>query len=334
MPNILIISAHGEIAMTLARTLLQSGTHTIWCNVGSAGSSARNARILIVNEVTPVDDSVVEPDNLRAFIDTNKINVVVDMTWSHAHAEKILFGSFKAAITRQQALTKEGSTGPKLGFIFLSTTRVHGSPSTPVNDLAPVGSTLSQDSPASFAMWFPAHEQAILAARDQLNVAILRPDVIYGRGSWMGRAWWLGLVQSIEANSANPVQSPAAITAGTGVVHVDDMAAALHAAIDRIDGRLGSWPVFDVVAETLSVAQILETIKGLFGVAIRMESHGTPENPHTEILGRVGRPDSSRARIVLEWTPKRMQFLENLPVYLRAWKATIEYQKRNMPGRT
>lgn len=150
----------------------------------------------------------------------------------------------------------------------------------------------------------------------------------------MGRAWWLGLVQSIEANSANPVQSPAAITAGTGVVHVDDMAAALHAAIDRIDGRLGSWPVFDVVAETLSVAQILETIKGLFGVAIRMESHGTPENPHTEILGRVGRPDSSRARIVLEWTPKRMQFLENLPVYLRAWKATIEYQKRNMPGRT
>lgn len=139
MPNILIISAHGEIAMTLARTLLQAGTHTVWCTTGSDASTARNARTLIINEVIPVETKVIEPENLPTFIEQHNINVVVDMTWSHDAAGKVLFGSFQAATTRQQALAKEGITGPKLGFVFVSTTWVHGSPSTPVNDLAPVG---------------------------------------------------------------------------------------------------------------------------------------------------------------------------------------------------
>ena len=111
------------------------------------------------------------------------------------------------------------------------------------------------------------------------------------------------------------------------------MAAAMHAAIDHIDGGLGLWPVFDLVAETLSVREIVEVIKMLFGVEIGMEHQNVSGDQHMAALG-CNKSDSSRAKIVLGWNSRRTQFLLNLPVYLRAWRVTTEYQNKHHPART
>jgi hypothetical protein len=43
------------------------------------------------------------------------------------------------------------------------------------------------------------------------------------------------------------------------------VAAGFHAAIDRIDGRLGGWFVFDLVAETIDIQEIIVRVKARLG---------------------------------------------------------------------
>jgi nucleoside-diphosphate-sugar epimerase len=118
------------------------------------------------------------------------------------------------------------------------------------------------------------------------------------------------------------VQVPVDRTACPGVVHVDDVAAGFHAAIDRIDGRLGSWPVFDLITETVSVVEVLGNVKTALGVDAPLEYTGTHGNPFLEALSLVSKSDASRAKTVLGWNPKRIEFLLNLPIYLKAWQAS------------
>ncbi|KAJ5660195.1 NAD dependent epimerase/dehydratase family protein [Penicillium longicatenatum] len=318
MPNVLILGGSGYIGLALGKLLLQAGTHSVW---GTARTPEK-AKLLLSNEIVPVEDDITDPTILSAFIIDNSINVVVDASSAFEAAGKILDGVIRAATTQQEALAKENMVGPKLGFVYTSGAWVHGSQKTRINDLAPVGSVLSQGKPATPVAWRPAHEQAILASRDKLDVAILRPHTIYGRGSWVWGAWWGPLAEAAKSRSTSPVQVPVDRTACPGVVHVDDVAAGYHAAIDHIDGRLGSWPVFDLITETVSVVEVLENVKTALGVDAPLEYTGTHGNPFLEALSLVSKSDASRAKTVLGWNPKRTEFLLNLPIYLKAWQAS------------
>ncbi|KAJ5658138.1 uncharacterized protein N7484_001787 [Penicillium longicatenatum] len=191
--------------------------------------------------------------------------------------------------------------------------------------LASVGSASSQGKPVTLVAWRPAHEQAILAARDKLDGAIMQPHTIYGRRSWVWGTWWDPLAEAAKSGSTSPVQVTVDRIAGCGVVHINDVAAGFHAAIDRIDGQLGSWPVFDLVTETLSVVEILENLENIKTI-LRVDGHieyiGTHGNPFLEALSLVSKLDASRAKTALGWNPKRTEFLLNLPIYSKAWQAS------------
>ncbi|KAL4737623.1 hypothetical protein BDV11DRAFT_216610 [Aspergillus similis] len=237
---------------------------------------------------------ITEPRPSENIIAENDIDLVTDIASAYEQASQILQGVIEAATARPDAVADENIVGPTLGSVYCSGSLVYGSHSERVSDLSPVGSAcLSKGKAAMAAAWRPAHEQAVLATRDILDVAILRPSTIYG-----------------------PY-----ITARTGIVHVNDVAAGFHAAIDRIDGRLGGWPGFDLVAETIGIQGIIEGVKAALGVAAEVENTGTHGGAFLEAMNLVSKNDAARTRTVPEWEPKRKNFVLNLPVYVRAWEA-------------
>ena len=117
------------------------------------------------------------------------------------------------------------------------------------------------------------------------------------------------------------MQIPTDIGSRTAVIHVDDVASAMHAVTDRVLGLLGSWPVFDLVSETVSVKEVVEGARGVLGVEARLEFVGS-RNEFLEAMNGVANHErSSRASIVLGWEAKRRDFLQNLPMYVKAWEA-------------
>jgi len=191
-----------------------------------------------------------------------------------------------------------------------------------VNDLSPVGTSLSRGTPNSATAWRTAHEQRILAARDVLDVAIVRPALVYGRGGWIWERWWTPVLEAKTASGNEKIQLPAPSDARPGLVHVDDVVAGLHLAIDRIDGRLGTWPVFDLITETCSVTEIIEAFKLAVGVKAEVEYVGPGDNPFYQAMGTRANNDGGRATTVLGWQPKIREFLMKMPIYAAAFEAS------------
>lgn len=115
----------------------------------------------------------------------------------------------------------------------------------------------------------------------------------------------------------SPVQVPAGVIARTGTIHVDDAAAAFHAVIDRLDGRLGSWPVFDLVTEILSAVESWRQPKWPWELP-RLWSIRGHCNPFLEALSLVSKANASQANASRAKTvsqPKRTEFLLNHPIF-------------------
>ncbi|KAL4956396.1 hypothetical protein BDW69DRAFT_158623 [Aspergillus filifer] len=320
MPNVLILGGSGYIGLATAQSLLSSGNYTVW---GTARSPEK-ARLLLQNEIIPIDIDILAPEELSAIILQRRIDVVVDTTSTLQQGTAILEGIKAAATKRYADLAKDGMVGPKLGFIYTSGIWIHGSPSVTTSDLSPVGSTQSTGKPPRIITWRPAYEQAILASRDVLDVAIIRPGLVYGRGSWIWTPWWKPLLQAKQDGKSDAVQIPADVTARPSTVHIDDTAAGIHAAVDRIHGQLGSWPVFDLVTETVGVHDIVQAAKSALGVTAKVEYTGTQGDFMLEALSTAGKCEAGRARALLGWYPKRTEFILNMSMYIRAWEAVQE----------
>jgi nucleoside-diphosphate-sugar epimerase len=321
MPNVLILGGSGYLGLAVGQALVRSGNYSVW----GTTRSADKAKTLETNEVTPVVGEATNPEWLANTIAANHIDTVIDATQAYEQAGAILGGIITAAQKRADALAAEKSVGPKLGFIYTSGSWVHGSPSRRVSDLTVPGTSASPDKPATAVGWRPAHEQAILAARNVLDVAVLRPCAIYGRGSWVWGVWWSPLLAAAKANNtSDPVQVPADATARTGTVHVDDLADAFVRAADRLDGQLGSWPVFDIGAETLPIGEIMEAAAKVLGVKASLVYGGTHDNPFLEALSLVSNSDTARARTVLGWEPKHRDFIQKIAVTVSAWRSVQE----------
>ncbi|KAF2004772.1 NAD(P)-binding protein [Amniculicola lignicola CBS 123094] len=322
MPNVLVLGASGYMGLAVSQALLRSGTYTVF---GSARTPEK-AVTLRLNEITPVDANIVNPASLSAAIAAHHIDIVIDCTSAYGDASKILEGVRAAGSSRLAAFSEGNMVGPKLGFIYASGSWVHGStPDCRVSDLTPVGTDLAPAKAAAAVGWRPAHEQAVLASRNSLDVAVLRPSLTYGRASW---AWaFLGPLLSANSSSVEPIKIPADAVARTTTVHLDDLAHAFVSAADRIDGRLGSWPVFDIFTQTLPVPDILEAAKKVLSITAPLQYAGTMGSAFLEALSLVCNGENSRARSVLGWEPKRVDLIGDMPAIVMAWKAAEEAKK-------
>ena len=318
MPRVLILGGNGYLGLALGQALLRSGNYSVFGTV----RTAEKAKDLTLSEITPLQGDATDSAFLTNAIDTYHIDTIIDTTQAYYQAGDILKAIVTAAKARASKLSSESFVGPKLGFIYTSGSWVHGSPNRRVSDLTVPGVKTSPDKPATAVGWRPAHEQAILAARDVLDVAIIRPGSIYGRKSWVWSTYWSPILKA--AGSSQAISIPTNATARMGVVHVDDLAEAFVNAVSRLDGQLGNWPIFDVASETLTAKEINQVVAHQLGAKGEITYAGTMDNPFLEALGLRTDSDFGRSRAVLGWTPRRNDFIGELPVLVQAWKAAQE----------
>ncbi|CAF9928799.1 MAG: hypothetical protein HETSPECPRED_006934 [Heterodermia speciosa] len=319
MPNVLVLGATGYIGLPFSQSLLRSGNYTLYGLARTAGK----ARTLTVNEITPIIGDVSDTAKLTSLISSTPIDIVVDTTSAYESSAQLLEALISVSRSRIQTLANEGYATPKLGFVYVSGTWVHGAPETPVSDLHPVGSSLSKSAPQDAVVWRCMHEQAILAAHDVLDVAIVRPSQIYGRTGWIWTSWWGPLLEAKKSKTTEAVEIPTKPASRPAIVHIDDVVSGMHAVTDRIHGLLGSWPVFDLIGETVLVRDVMEETRAALGVTPPLTYIG-PQNPFHEAMNVTANEKSSRAKIVLGWEAKRQSFIRDLPVYVKAWEAAQE----------
>jgi nucleoside-diphosphate-sugar epimerase len=322
MPRVLIIGATGYIGLAVGQALVRTGRYTVW---GTA-RSAEKAKLLALNEIKPVESlSLVERGQLSSFIATEVMDIIVDASTAWDLTSTILQEVIRAGKIRATNLSNVGAVGPKLGYILTSGTWVYGEPLKRVSDLSPVGNSLAEAEPPVFFEARPAQEQAALAARDELNIAILRPGNLYGRACPDWGLFWHHFKSFKESSNVEQITMPVKHDAVSAVVHVDDVASAFVSTIDRLDGRLGNWPVFDIVTEHLRLPDIIEASKLAFGINSTI-LYVTPSGD--QLLEAMNLVDNSggsaRAQAVLNWSPRHVHFLRDMPIYVHAWRAANE----------
>lgn len=317
MPNILLLGGTGLLGTSLSHSLLRTGLHKIFIQTRSASNSLS----LLAQELTPLVFPLSDTSALTSALKETEIDIVIDTSQAYAETPTILTTLIEVAKPRKEALKAEGAVGPKLGFIYTSGIMVHGSPSRSISDLSPVGNSLASSPPAEMVAWRPAMEQAILSAREELGVVIMRPGMLYGRSAWNFGVFW-GPIAAVRADAEKVVKIKMGRETRLGLVHVDDVADAYTVAVDKIDGGMGNWPVFDIVSENIGLPEILEaTLEavGLEGKEVVYE--GTGGDVVMEGLGLRARGTSSRARSILGWEARRRDFLGDVGVLYRAWEA-------------
>ena len=210
MPRVLIIGATGYVGSALAGELLRSGNHSIY---GLARNAAKASQ-LATKEIIPVIGSVTESASYLSLIRTAKIHIVVDCAAAYDGSTTIL----KDLIAIGKERLQEG--GPKLGFIYTSGMWVHGSSPDQVSDLDPVGVVGSKARPPKMVAWRPQLEQDILAARDILDVLVLRPAQTYGRESTFWTSYFGAILEAAKGNKKS-VQIPFESTSRPALAHVE-----------------------------------------------------------------------------------------------------------------
>ena len=210
MTRILLIGATGYVGTNVASALVRSGNHTVY---GLARSPAKAAQ-LAVKEVIPVIGDVEDSAAYIALIKSANIHVVVDCSGANHGSHKILADLKKVGEERVRAGL------PKLGFVYTSGMWVHGSSVEKVSDLDPVGTAESKNPPARLVAWRPELERSILASKDVLNVAIVRPALVYGyeHTIWSG---YFGAILAAKKEGKPTVQVPLGSNTLPGLVHIE-----------------------------------------------------------------------------------------------------------------
>ncbi|KAF5977927.1 hypothetical protein FCOIX_6259 [Fusarium coicis] len=305
MPKVLIIGATGYLGSRLCNVLVNSGQHRVY---GIARNEAK-AKSLAVAEVTPIicPDPINKPDAYLDAIRNFNIDVVVDVYGANQESAKFL-AAVKAI--GQERLNKAKAAGlmhtPKLGFIYCSGTWVHGSSDKLVNDLDIVGPD-SATPPAPLIAWRVAHENAVLAASDVLEVAVLRPALIYGAS---------------RNGSLDNIQIPLSVDSCPGLVHVSDVATGFQKAIDKLSiiNSPSVYPVFDLVTGQESMSEIFAALASHWGFKGRCELVGPGDDLFAEAMGTSLRGSSDRAKQLLGWVPTRLNgFVGDMDIYADAF---------------
>lgn len=318
MPRILILGATGYIGEVLALSLTRSGEHTVF----GLARTAEKATHLRQLEVIPVAGSVTDSAEYVTLIRAENIDVVVDATGANDGSTKVL-ADVRAAGAERLALAKSvGVASPKLGLIYVSGTWVHGSSDAHVSDLDPVAVPYAKTQPPALVAWRPKLEQAILGAADVLDVAIIRPSLVYGREHAIWNELFSPIRKAILEGKAKAVIATRP-ESWLGLIHVDDVASGLHAAINSLPAiaSTGIYPIFDLATSRERMSDVLAGTAKALEFAGELEYVDPSGSPFREALCTSFNGTSSRAKQLLGWEPRRLGLARNMDIYASAWLA-------------
>ncbi|KAL2067231.1 hypothetical protein VTL71DRAFT_1655 [Oculimacula yallundae] len=317
MVNVLVIGAGLPMGKALAFSLTRSGDHRVYAFVSTVAAAIDCERI----EITPILCNS-RGDFLAQALCLYAINVVVDVRHNDEEAYNLLelLKAHRAGRLAERATS--GHRIPKLGFIFVGSTLVHGSSTLALNDLAPTGTFISPSPPTPSLSERPTLEKTVLDSSDALDVMIIRPALVYGRSSPVWSHFFQAIHDAASRNMAQ-VQIPAFPTSRLALIHEDDAVTGIHAAIDKLPliSGTGVYPVFDLVTSQEGISEILYAAAAILGFRGHMEMSGCGEDPIAWSLCCSGNLSSGRAKQLLGWEPKRAGFVQAMDLYVKAWLA-------------
>ncbi|OCK80206.1 NAD(P)-binding protein [Lepidopterella palustris CBS 459.81] len=321
MPKVLIIGATGYIGRSLALSLLRSGAHTVY---GLARTPSK-ASLLTSLEIIPILGDFIDSAAYLAIIASAHIDVVVDVSGVNDGSYKILEDLKKVGSERLEAAQKAGVRTPKLGFVYTSGVWVHGSSMDAVSDLDPVGVGHAATQPPQLVAWRPALEQAVIAANDVLDTVVVRPGLVYGGPSAIWTSLFKPLFRATQS-SAGIAEIAADEDSMPGLIHVEDAASGIHAAVEKLPfiSGTGVYPIFDLVSSTESMKVILESAAKAMGFKGKVEMIKPKDDLFAIALNCSINSTSARARTLLGWEPRRVGMVARMEVYAKAW---VESQK-------
>lgn len=320
MSNVFIFGATGYIGFSLATSLTRSGNYTVY----GLSRTPAGAKLLSQNEIIPVLGSFTDNAAYLSTIASAPIDVIVNCAESRDGSIALLKELKAIASARAEAAKVYGIKAPKLSYIYVSGTWVHGSSMDHVNDLDLAGTALSKNKPAELVAWRAAHELDILAASDVLEVAIIRPALIYGRKGAIWTALFQSFLDGVKASSSN-VSVLAEPESRPGLVHIDDVVSGLHLAVDKLPLNSGTtvYPVFDLVTSQERMQDVLDSVAKEIGFKGKVELVGTQGNSFMAAMSTTFNGSSGRARQLLGWEPKKIGMVQNAGTYARAWVAGL-----------
>jgi nucleoside-diphosphate-sugar epimerase len=326
MPRILVLGATGFLGSAIARALLLSGNHTVY----GLSRSAAKSPLLAAQEVTPIvcPDPAKDPQPYLSAIAKYRIDVVIDATAAYGDSLQFLTNIANASRSLLSTFASDKITpGPKLGYIYISGAWVHGSSPQHVTDRDPVGVTSAPSPPADLVSWRPALERAALAARDVLDVCVIRPAQMYG---YTSAAWYPAFAPIAEAVRAGApsVQLQFPEHATVSLCHVDDVADAVRCAAEKIEliAGTGVYPIFDIVGSNENLRGLLQEfadVMGSSGKRTKVELTGEGDDVYLKALGSTVKYSSARAKQILGWAPRRGELTIGMEVYARAWESSM-----------
>lgn len=319
MTRVLIIGATGYVGQRLADFLVRRGQHTVY---GIARSEGK-AKSLALAEVTPIvcADPANNPTYLQAVRDL-RIDIVVDVAGADHDSAKFLNDIKKLGEERRSSYAAAGiHSASKLGFVYTSGTWVHGSSADLVTDLDIVGDG-APTAPTPLVSWRTAMEKSVLASSDVLDVAVIRPALIYGRDSTIWTPFFLPLLQASRRAASEHVDVPLENNSRPGLIHVDDVASGLGMAVEKLPliNSPSIHPVFDLVTSQESMSEIFMALASAWKLQGSCALVGAGDDAFAEAMSTTFRGSSDRARQILGWEPTRLRgFVNDMDVYAAAF---------------
>ncbi|KAH0493387.1 hypothetical protein TgHK011_000059 [Trichoderma gracile] len=319
MTKVLLLGATGYVGKRLVETLVRSGQYKVY---GIARSEAK-AKALALAEVTPIicADPVNEPAAYMDAVRNQHIDVVVDIAGANQESAKFLSHAKEIGQERLNSYAAAGITGPKLGFIYCSGTWVHGSSNQPVNDLHIAGPNAATP-PRALVSWRVGLENAILGSSDVLDVAVVRPALIYGRENTIWTPFVLPLLQAARSGSSETVNVPLQADARPALIHVDDVATGFQKVIENLSLINGGsvYPVFDLLTSQESMSEIFSAMASAWDFKGDCRLIGPGDDLFAEAMSTTMRGSSSRAKQLLGWKPTRTNgYVADMDVYAAAF---------------
>jgi len=181
MPNVLIIGPTGFIGSHLCDQLVRSGSHSVF---GLTPTECKGFH-LALRKIIPVVGTIGDSTSALQLIEKHNIDIVVD---THSfNDEKTKPALFETILAAGKDLLKTTPTDSfkkqQLGFITISQIWSHGSTEDPFGSFEPPSlESLGTTPPPNLPPAKQKYEHSVLAARDSLDIAIIRPQFVFGRG--------------------------------------------------------------------------------------------------------------------------------------------------------
>ena len=304
--KVLVTGATGFVGGAVARALLAAGRDVL-----ALVRSAARAQALATAGATLAEGDMVEPASYRHLV--GQVDAVVHAAQASATGR---FGRLTRPAVRQlqaadavmTSTLADACAAQGTRFVYTSGCFVYGDHGAAwIDESTPLR-------PSPLGVGHAAEAAALTArrARGELDVVVVAPGFVYGPGGLFKQAF----VDQLDARRLRVI--------GRGhnywsPVHVDDLAAAYVAALDRAPTDPGHEAVYNVVDdEPLTLRALVDTLTDTVGqprvgTAPAPLMSGLLGSPLVASLTSSFRIRNARARTELGWQPSHPTFAEGLP---------------------